>query len=121
MSLLEADGGSKQTMMGSRFRIWVTMFLLSFPFISIGASTCAAAASKCLRKGLCDVYKRINGTERSGRFTRCRFLFGSHDHQDLRLRPRCPAPVVRDRIWLDVAHEDGVFWETFDEICRLKF
>ena len=48
VSLFEADGGVKQTMMGSRFRIWVTMILLSFPFLSIGASTCAAAAGECL-------------------------------------------------------------------------
>ena len=51
MSLIEADGGTKQTMMGSRFRIWVTMILLSFPFMSIGASTCAAAAGECFSKG----------------------------------------------------------------------
>ena len=48
VSLIRADGGTKQTMMGSRPRIWVTMILLSFPFMSIGISTCAAAAGECL-------------------------------------------------------------------------
>jgi hypothetical protein len=46
--LIEADGGAKQTMMGSRPRIWATMILLSFPFVSVGASTCTAAAGECL-------------------------------------------------------------------------
>jgi len=48
VSLIQADGGTKQTMMGSRPRILVTMILLSFPFVSIGISTCAAAAGECL-------------------------------------------------------------------------
>jgi len=33
-----------ETMMSSRTRIWGTMLLLSFPFLSVGASTCTAAA-----------------------------------------------------------------------------
>ena len=46
VSLIEADGGIKQTMMGSRFRIWVTMALLSFPLIFVGTSTCAAVTGE---------------------------------------------------------------------------
>ena len=67
-------------------------------------------------KRTCSAFKRISGTERFERFAGCRLLFGSHDRQDLRLRPRCSAPVVRDRIWLDVVHEDRIFWETHNEI-----
>jgi len=48
VSLIQADGDTKQTMMGSLPRIWVTMILLSFPSMSIGISTCAAAAGECL-------------------------------------------------------------------------
>ena len=48
----EADRGAKQYMMGSRPRIWATMFLLSFPFIAIGVSATTAAAGECSRKGL---------------------------------------------------------------------
>jgi len=38
------DEWFRETMMGSRFRIWVTTILLSFPFLSVGAATCTAAS-----------------------------------------------------------------------------
>ena len=41
-----ADECVEQTMMSSRPRIWSTMILLSFPFLSVGASTCLAAAGE---------------------------------------------------------------------------
>jgi len=63
----------------------------------------------------CHVFKRISGTERFERFAHCRFLFGGHDHQDLLLRPRCSAPVVRDCIRLDAVHEDRVLREIHNE------
>ena len=50
--LVETDRGVKQHMMGSRLRIWATMFMLSFPFIAIGVSATTAAVGECSRKSL---------------------------------------------------------------------
>jgi len=54
-SLVEdADGCVEQTMMSSQPRIWATMIIASFPYLSITASTYSAAAGECFRVlGMC--------------------------------------------------------------------
>jgi len=84
--IAEADGGAKQTMMGSRSRIWATRILLSFPFVLIGASTCAVAVG-----------------ERSIRRS---------SSSDFLLSLRYLALDVRDYIWLDVVRENSIYDET---------
>ena len=58
----DADGRAEQTMMGSRPRIWATMFMISFPVLSIALSTYSVAAGEFFRVlGRCsDAPVRLN-------------------------------------------------------------
>ena len=105
----EADRYAEQVMMGSRFRIWITMLLLSAPLAALTVATTSAGVGECLRKGLTtfsDAGTELGCFKRSDR--RC-LLFAYQVHPDWLLFPCRSASGVRDFICFDDFCGRGLF------------
>ena len=112
----EADRHAEQVMMGSRFRIWITMLLLSAPIGSLGVAASSVGIGECLRKGLTtfsDAGTELGCFKRSDR--RC-LLFGEPGRPDWLLFPCRSAPGVRDCICLDDVREHGLLGKASFEV-----
>ena len=104
----ETDRGAKQYMMGSRWRIFATALLLSFPIVAIQVAAAAAATGECSRKGLITCSDTGIELRCFESIVRRYPLFGGQGHQDSFLSPHQSNCIVRDLACLDFVRPAGL-------------
>ena len=112
----ESDRRATQVMMGSRFRVWITMCMLSAPLASLAVATSSVGIGECLRKGL--TMFSDAGTELGcfERFDHRRHLFKFQGCPDWLLFRYRSAPGVRGFICLDDVREHGLLGKASFEV-----